>query len=217
MGVVVNLKHNLNGFKLRASFSTHACVTGVFGPSGSGKTTLLNSLAGLVKPAHGEFFVNSEVLYNTTTGVDVPVHQRRLGVVFQEGRLFPHLNVRKNLLFGADKRRRSVQLDDVVDLLQLQGMLDRRVYTLSGGQQRRVALGRALLAAPRLLLLDEPFTGLDCHSKALTLKLLRDAIAALEIQTLIVSHDLRHILALTDEVMVLQKWSKPRPAVPSTI
>ena len=204
MAVVVNLKHNLNGFKLHAGFSTHAAVTGIFGPSGSGKTTLLNSLAGLIQPEQGEFFVNGKTLVHSGRRLHIPVHQRRLGVVFQEGRLFPHLNVRQNLLFGADKRVPSLDLGRVVELLQLQDLLDRRIRTLSGGQQRRVAVGRALLAAPRLLLLDEPLTGLDRHSKALTLTLLRDAIEALNIETLMVSHDLRDILALTDEVVVMQ-------------
>ncbi|MFW6303874.1 MAG: ATP-binding cassette domain-containing protein, partial [Candidatus Sumerlaeota bacterium] len=153
------------GFRLRSDFRLERPVNGVFGPSGAGKTTLLHLIAGLEKSAEGSIRLQGHTLQDAARGVFIPAHKRRIGVVFQDARLFPHLSVMGNLRFALKRVRKHgrvphVSSDDVIHLLELEPLLTRRPADLSGGEQRRVALARALLSAPRLLLLDEPLSGL---------------------------------------------------------
>ena len=162
----VEIEHRLGSFTLDIRFTTGSGLTALFGRSGAGKTSIVNAIAGLIRPQRGHIAVDGAVLLDTARGVFVPAHRRRLGYVFQEGRLFPHLTVRQNLLFGAwfaPRRANPGQagLDEVVELLGIGPLLARRPGRLSGGEKQRVAIGRALLAQPRLLLMDEPLASLD--------------------------------------------------------
>ncbi len=164
----VAVAKRMGGFSIAAQFTSAAGVTALFGPSGAGKTTLVNMIAGLVAPDRGRIALDDVVLFNSECGIDVPVHRRRIGYVFQEGRLFPHLSVRSNLDYG--RRMCGLARDEretarVVDLLDIGHLVDRRPGKLSGGERQRVAIGRALLMRPRLLLLDEPLASLDAARK----------------------------------------------------
>jgi len=164
----VDVEKSLGEFTLSARFATANGVTAVFGPSGSGKTTLVNMIAGLVTPDRGRIAIADMVLFDSKARINLPTHQRRIGYVFQEGRLFPHLSVASNLDYG---RRMSglpadaAETKRIVELLDIAHLLDRRPGKLSGGERQRVAVGRALLMRPRLLLLDEPLAALDAARK----------------------------------------------------
>ena len=151
------------GFRRRVRLRSDARVVAVTGPSGSGKTSLLHAAAGLLRPVEGRIEIAGDVLFDRARRIDVPPHRRRVGYVFQDGRLFPQLDVRANLLYGTRyaPREATRSFDEVVDLLALAPLLSRRTTGLSGGEVQRVALGRALLAAPRVLLLDEPMSMVD--------------------------------------------------------
>jgi molybdate transport system ATP-binding protein len=157
MSLEVDVTHRLGSFTLEARFVSAGRLTAFFGRSGSGKTSLVNIIAGVLRPDRGRVVVDGTPLLDTDKGLFVPKHKRRVGYVFQEGRLFPHLTVRQNLLFGrwfTPKGERHVGLDQVLDLLGIGHLLDRRSSALSGGEKQRVAIGRALLTSPRLLLMD---------------------------------------------------------------
>jgi molybdate transport system ATP-binding protein len=166
--LAVDVEKQLGVFKLRARFEANGTAIGLFGPSGSGKTSLINAIAGLLRPDRGSIRLNDIVLFDSKTTVNVPPHQRRIGYVFQEGRLFPHLSVRQNLDYGRrmSRRPRDVkEFERIAALLDIGHLLDRRPRMLSGGERQRVAMGRALLMGPRLLLLDEPLASLDAGHK----------------------------------------------------
>ncbi len=194
----------VGSFTLQAQGSIADGITALFGASGSGKTTLLHVLAGLQVVNHGSIQLRGEHLLDSGRGFCLPPEKRRIGVVFQEGRLFPHLNVGENMRFGM---RSDVQgapeFDDVTALLELRDILHRRGNGLSGGERQRVALARALLAAPRLLLLDEPLASLDRARRAAILPYLRMLPERYGIPALYVSHDLTEVLSLTDRLIVL--------------
>jgi molybdate transport system ATP-binding protein len=206
------LQHRLGTFALDVDFRVERPgITALFGPSGAGKTTVVNAIAGLFKPARGRIAVDGDVLFDSTIGTNVPARHRRIGYVFQDARLFPHLNVRDNLLFGARRRMdRSSgetfgvpEFDSVVALLGIGPLLMRRPHTLSGGERQRAALGRALLAAPRLLLLDEPLSGLDQARRAEILPYLERLRDEAGIPMLYVSHALDEVARLADNMVVL--------------
>ena len=137
-------------------------ITGIFGPSGSGKTSLLHTISGLETPKKGRLVVNNRVLFDSGKGINLPVEKRNIGYVFQEGRLFPHMTVEKNLLYGLKKNGNSnVGFDEVIDLLNLGHLLKSKPSQISGGERQRTALGRSLLSSPEILLLDEPFSAVD--------------------------------------------------------
>jgi molybdate transport system ATP-binding protein len=166
--LAVDVEKKLGAFKLAVRFEAAGGATALFGPSGSGKTSVVNMIAGLLRPDRGSIALNGTVLFDAATGINVAPHRRHIGYVFQEGRLFPHLSVRQNVDYG---RRMSGQPRDaedfarIVKLLDIGHLLDRRPRLLSGGERQRVAIGRALLMHPRLLLLDEPLASLDSGHK----------------------------------------------------
>jgi molybdate transport system ATP-binding protein len=164
----VDVEKTLGDFTLAAKFETNGGTTALFGPSGSGKTAIVNMIAGLVVPARGVIVLDGEVLFDSSARIDVPPHRRRIGYVFQEGRLFPHLDVWNNLDYGRWMCGIAVEPEEtqrIVSLLDIGHLLDRRPRHLSGGERQRVAIGRALLMRPCLLLLDEPLASLDAARK----------------------------------------------------
>lgn len=181
-------------------------VTAIFGPSGSGKSTLLRILAGLERSATGRLSLGREVWLDSARGLDVPAHRRPVGYMFQEARLFPHLTAEGNLRYAAKRARRerqAVTFDEVVDALDLEPLLPRRTSSLSGGERQRVALGRTLLAQPRLLLLDEPMSALDTSRKMEILPYLEALHPRFGIPTLYVSHSVDEVALLADRILVL--------------
>ena len=166
-----------------------AGLTVLFGPSGVGKTSVLNMVAGLIEPDRGHVRVGGEALFDAALGLDLPPERRRAGYVFQEPRLFPHKRVRANLLYGWRSGEGAVDVDETIALLGLVGLLDRWPRTLSGGEARRVAIGRALLSNPRFLLLDEPLSSLDRARREEIMRLIERLRDALGLPILMVTHD----------------------------
>src|SRR5690349_10613967 len=195
----VAVEKQLGEFGIEAAFTGERGITALFGPSGSGKTSIVAMIAGLTKPDRGRISLGEEVLFDSATRIDVPAHQRNAGYVFQEGRLFPHLSVRRNLEYGRWVRglpRDQAAFSHVCELLDIGGLLDRRPGKLSGGERQRVALGRALLMQPRLLLLDEPLASLDAARKREILPYLVRLRDDAGVPMLYVSHfadEVRHI------------------------
>ena len=204
----VDVQVAFDGFALKVEQAIPAAgVTAVFGPSGSGKTTLLRSLLGFEAGSRGRIALNGDVWLDSEAGVAVPPHRRPVGCTFQDGRLFPHLDVAGNLRY-AERRSAgmsavSITHDDVVDALNLEPLLGRRPHTLSGGERQRAALGRALLSRPRLLLLDEPLSALDRRRKAEIMPYLLALHPRFGIPTLYVSHAVDEVALLADRILVL--------------
>jgi molybdate transport system ATP-binding protein len=183
-------------------------VIAFFGRSGAGKTSLVNMLAGLLRPDSGRIVLRGEVLFDGARGIDLPPERRRIGYVFQEGRLFPHMRVRDNLLYGwkrAPAGARPIRLDEVVELLGLEDLLERRPGALSGGEKQRVALGRALLANPRLLLMDEPLASLDQARKQEVLPFVERLRDELDLPIVYVSHAMEEIVRLADTLALVSE------------
>lgn len=202
----VSLQHRLGDFALDAVFDAPAGVTALFGRSGSGKTTVVNAVAGLLRPDAGRVEVAGDVLLDTVRGLSVPVHRRRIGYVFQEARLFPHLTVRQNLLYGQwfAGRRDPAGFARVVDLLGIGALLGRRPALLSGGEKSRVAIGRALLSNPRLLLMDEPLAALDEARKQEILPYLERLRDEGGLPILYVSHSVAEVARLATTLVVME-------------
>ena len=194
------------GFKLDAAFEADGATTAICGPSGSGKTTVLSLIAGLLDPGAGHVVLDGRPLVDTRKGICVPPQARGVGLVFQESLLFPHKTVKGNLSYGLRRRPcRAASFDRVVEVLELAGLLDRRPATLSGGEARRVALGRALLRGPSLLMLDEPLTGLDDALKRRVIEFLERSFEEWKIPTLLVSHDRASVERLADQLVLLRE------------
>jgi molybdate transport system ATP-binding protein len=191
-----------SGFALDASFTTRTSVTVLSGPSGSGKTTILSILAGLLRPDHGRIRLDSTVLFDSEAKVNLPPEARRIGYVFQDYLLFPHLSVRRNLLNGWRRRpsdARPPAPERVIEVLELGELLDRLPATLSGGQRQRVALGRALLCGPRLLLLDEPLASIEEALRERVLGYIEQVLRAWDIPTLYVTHNAAEVERLAQQ------------------
>ena len=207
MSLEVDIRHRLGAFSIEAAFSADRGVTALFGRSGSGKTSLINAIAGLLHPDRGRLAFNGDVLVDSEARVFVPPYQRRFGYVFQEARLFPHLSVRHNLGYGRWFARRGHQgpnFDRIVDLLGVGALLDRAPTNLSGGEKQRIAIGRALLSNPRMLLMDEPLAALDDERKAEILPYLERLRDETEIPIVYVSHSVAEVARLANRVIVLQ-------------
>lgn len=206
MTLSVEIRHRQGVFSLDVSFSSARGVTALFGRSGSGKTSVLRIVGGLVAPEFGRVVLDGEVLVDTDARLAMPAHRRRFGYVFQEPRLFPHLSVRQNLAYGrwfAGRDARRESMDRILDMLGLGDLLERRPGNLSGGEKQRVAIGRALLSAPRMLLMDEPLSALDEARKAEILPYLERLRDELDVPILYVSHSVSEVARLADRVVVL--------------
>ncbi len=206
MKLEVSLEKKLGDFSFQTEFSVERRRIGVFGPSGSGKSTLMHMLAGLLKPDRGFIRLDGETFFDRASGINRTSEKRRLGVVFQHAHLFPHMGVRRNLLYGyrrIPKEERRMDPDTLVEVLNLGPLLDRGVGTLSGGERQRVALGRAVLSCPRLVLMDEPLNGLDEDLKYQIIPYLKKVFAEFEIPLLFISHSLNEMRLMTDQVLEL--------------
>jgi molybdate transport system ATP-binding protein len=201
----VDIERRIGAFRLAATFQAGEGVTALFGRSGSGKTSTVDAIAGLLRPDRGRIEINGETLFDAARGIDVPTPRRRVGYVFQEGRLFPHLSVRQNLNYAGlfSRGMPASGFDRMVELLGLRDLLDRRPGNLSGAEKQRVAIGRALLSSPRLLLLDEPLASLDAHRKNEVLQyieLIRDEV---EVPIVYVSHAVEEVVRIADTVVLM--------------
>ncbi len=204
----VSVRSRLGDFLLDAAFAAPApALVALFGASGSGKSSVVNAVAGLIRPDAGHIAIDGDVLFDPAHDIDVPAEQRRLGYVFQDARLFPHLDVRRNLEYGLRRSRGGVRIafDDVVALLGVAPLLARRPRGLSGGERQRVALGRALLAQPRLLLLDEPLAALDVARREEVLPYLERLRDDWHLPMLYVSHQLDEVLRLATHVVLMDQ------------
>jgi molybdate transport system ATP-binding protein len=207
MSFEVRVERRLGERIIRADFAAPGGLTALFGPSGAGKTSVLNMVAGLLRPDAGRVAVGGEVLFDSKSGIDIAVRHRRAGYVFQDGRLFPHRRVRDNLLYGwnlAEPEARWMKLDQATDFLGIGHLLERWPRTLSGGEAQRVAIGRALLSAPRFLLMDEPLSSLDAARREeimLVIERLRDE---LKLPILYVTHDRAEVERLASQVIDLE-------------
>src|SRR5579885_574119 len=203
----VEIEKRLGDFVLHAAFETAGGATALFGPSGAGKTSLANAIAGLLKPDRGHIRLAGDTLFDSDTGIDVPAWRRRVGYVFQEGRLFPHLSVKNNLTYGRWMNGLTVDAKAfarVIDLLDLGRLLNRRPGNLSGGERQRVSVGRALLMRPRLLLLDEPLASLDAARKAEILPYLERLRDDSKLPMIYVSHDATEVARVATRVVRIE-------------
>ncbi|HSS29228.1 MAG TPA: molybdenum ABC transporter ATP-binding protein [Usitatibacter sp.] len=204
--IEVDIAIRRGSFAIEAAFAADAPIVSLFGRSGAGKSTIVNAIAGIARPARGRIVVGDEVLLDSARGIDVPPEARRVGYVFQDALLFPHMTVAANLAYGerlSPRAQSFVDRDHVVGLLDLGRLLDRRPANLSGGEKQRVAIGRALLANPRVLLMDEPLASLDAPRKAEILayiELLRDE---LDLPIVYVSHALEEVTRLADAMVLI--------------
>lgn len=206
-GLQLDVRKRLGSFSLNAKLSLPAHgVSALFGVSGSGKTSLLRLIAGLDRPDDGSIHIGERSLVDTRRNVFLPPHRRRIGVVFQEARLFPHYRVQGNLTYGMPASARS-RFSDIVELLGIGSLLERMPGTLSGGEARRVSIGRALLTDPELLLMDEPLTGLDGSRKQELLRYILSLTSELEIPIVYISHDPKEISAIADHLVLIENGS----------
>ena len=195
-------------FNLEASFALDKPVTGLFGSSGSGKSTLLNMVAGLARPDNGWLKLGDKHLFDSKRNINLSPNKRDVGVVFQDSQLFPHLSVTKNLHYGYNrtpKKQRRFEVIEIIDLLEIGHLLKKSPIQLSGGEKQRVGLGRALLASPKFLLLDEPLASLDQGLKGQILPFLKRVKDELELPMVYISHSIEEILHLTDHLVVINK------------
>ncbi|MFM9972167.1 MAG: molybdenum ABC transporter ATP-binding protein [Burkholderiales bacterium] len=205
----ISIVKNLGGFALNAQLQiAEFGLTALFGRSGAGKTSVIKAIAGLLRPDSGHVRIGGKYLFDAATGVDIPVHQRRVGYVFQEGRLFPHLRVRDNLVYGAKRATGGIdqgELQRIVTMLGLDALLQRWPHDLSGGEKQRVAIGRALLSQPELLLMDEPLASLDAPRKREILPYLERLRDQMRLPIVYVSHAIEEVTRLADQIAILDE------------
>lgn len=203
----VQLRHTFDGFDLDVTFDAPKGITVLYGRSGTGKSTIINAVAGLLHPDAGRVSVQDKLLFDTSIPVWLPAHKRRVGYIFQDARLFPHLSVRNNLIYGQRFAPRGAPCEDlerVVDILGIAQLLDRRPTLLSGGEKQRVAIGRALLAAPQIILADEPLAALDDARKAEIMPYFERLRDEVQVPILYVSHSAAEVARLATTVVALQ-------------
>ena len=200
--IALDFELTQGAFSLAVAVTLDVRVAALFGPSGAGKTTILDAIAGLRTPRRGSIVIGDRVLFSSSDRVNLPAHQRHVGYVPQEVSLFPHMNVRRNLLYGRHPGS-SPELDRVVGMLEIEPLIDRRVTDLSGGERQRVALGRALMSGPSVLLLDEPLAAVDVPLRRRILPYLLRVRDELKIPIVYVSHDREEVDEFADIVVML--------------
>ena len=201
--IALDIELTQGSFTLSAAVQLDARAAALFGPSGAGKTTILDAIAGLRTPRRGSIVIDDRILFSTEAGINLPAHRRHVGYVPQDVALFPHMNVRRNLLYGRHPGS-SPDLDLVVGMLEISPLLDRRVTELSGGERQRVAVGRALMSGPSLLLLDEPLAAVDVPLRRRNLPYLMRVRDELRIPIVYVSHDREEAEELADVVVTIE-------------
>lgn len=203
----INIKLDRLGFKLEMEFQTSGAITGLFGPSGAGKSTLLSCIAGLINPDCGHIAVEGRMLFDNKNRTNLPPHKRNIGMVFQDSMLLPNYSVEGNLKYGMtwSQRKNKDHLLQIADVLEIGHLLKRNVRDLSGGEKQRIALGRAILSNPSLLLLDEPFAALDQKLTQKVIGYINAAHRLTSIPMIIVSHDIATILRLTDQIIFVDE------------
>ena len=202
----IDARRKLAEFEWRGRLEIRPGVTALFGRSGAGKTSLVNMVAGLLAPDEGEIAISGTCVFSSRKGVNLPPERRPVGVVFQDGRLFPHLSVRGNLQYGRRRGSRSAPaIEEVVELLELEALLGRRPANLSGGEQQRVAIGRALLTAPDILLLDEPLAGLDGERRGEVLGFLERLKRDSDRIIVYVTHRMEEVVRLADHLVLIDR------------
>ena len=218
MTLQVDIERALGDFRLSTQFVAPEGVTVLFGRSGSGKTSVVKSVAGLLRPDRGRITVGERVVFDAASRIEVPVHRRRFGYVFQDSRLFPHLSVRDNMCYAARVSGRGGRsADDVADLLGIGRLLDRRIHALSGGEAQRVAIGRALLSDPDMLLMDEPLASLDGSRKAEILPYLETLRRETGLSILYVTHNMAEVARLATHIVLLEEGKVLRSGSPEDL
>jgi molybdate transport system ATP-binding protein len=218
--ISVSIRHQQGEFRLDARFEAGAGVTALFGPSGSGKTTLVQMISGLTRPDEARIAFDGQIWNDTEKHIFVPPHRRRIGYVFQEGRLFPHLTARQNLHYGrffAPRGERQMSEEEVVSLLGIGHLLNGRPSTLSGGEKQRLAIGRALLSAPHLILMDEPLSALDRPRKQEILPYIERIRDQIKIPVIYVSHAIDEVARLSNRVVLLEEGRVRAAGTPAEI
>ncbi|HMK35718.1 MAG TPA: molybdenum ABC transporter ATP-binding protein [Desulfomonilaceae bacterium] len=217
----VKIKKKLGAFQVSASFQTNGTgITALFGPSGTGKTSVVNMVAGLARPDEGRIVVNGVTCFDSAEGIDIRPEKRRFGYIFQDGRLFPHLSVRSNLVYGMNLvpvSERFIQVEKVVEILGIKHLLNRRPAKLSGGEKQRVAIGRALLTSPRLMLMDEPLASLDKERKSEVLPFIKSLPHEFSVPILYVSHSVSEIRDLAQNVVIMNEGRTVKAGPAQTI
>lgn len=206
MSFDIDVCRRIGELDIRMAFKAGPGLTALFGQSGIGKTSLLNMVAGLIRPEHGHIAVSGDVLFDSKSGIDLPPERRRAGYVFQDGRLFPHKNVRANLQYGmkmASPEHRWLEFDEALAFLGIGHLLERWPVTLSGGEAQRVAMGRALLSGPKFLLMDEPLSSLDARRRAEIMSVIERVRDELKLPILYVSHDRAEVERLANRVVTV--------------
>ena len=203
MILTIRTKLRVGDFTLDVDLNLQRQITAICGASGAGKTSLLECVAGLITPQTGYIALDGQVFLDTTKRINLPPHQRHFGYVFQDSRLFPHMDVRRNLVYGARRAGKGIGFDDIVALLGLENLLTRSPAKLSGGENQRVAIGRALLSQPRLLLLDEPFASVDEARRAEIMPYIEKLREFANLPILYVSHTKAEIERLADEIVTM--------------
>lgn len=207
MKLLVDIKKKMPGFTLDISFETGENSLGILGESGSGKSMTLRCIAGLVKPDKGKIILNDRVLFDSEKGINIPIKDRRVGYLFQNYALFPHMTVEQNIAYGLKGKEKLLKttIDEMLDKLHIENLRKKYPYQLSGGQQQRVALARALAVKPDVLLLDEPFSALDNHLRNLMIKQMIETLSIYKGVTLFVTHNMDEAYQLCDNLLVVAK------------
>jgi molybdate transport system ATP-binding protein len=196
-----------NHFDLDVDLRLGERVTALFGPSGAGKSTILSIIAGIVAPTHGRVVIEGECLFDSKQNINIPIYKRRIGLVFQDGKLFPHLTVEENLSYALNLTftdSRQFTYLQILELLELGRLLKQKPHQLSGGEKQRVAIGRALLSSPRLLMLDEPLASLDERLKKQILPFLKLVAEEISIPMIFISHSIEEVQQITSNIIYMQ-------------